>query len=262
MQGNELSPSSTVLSSNTEMNEGQPETKADLLIKGKMSLIDHLQEFRIRIVLSLMAIVIGASISWFYAGDMIDFLIKPVGKLVFLTPSEAFFSYLKISLFAGFLLALPVTMHQIWSFLVPALHKNEKKTILILGPASICLFFAGVSFSYYLVLPAAMNFFMGFTTDQLQPLFSLGAYISFIIAFLLPFGIVFELPLFLIVLAKMGIINSKYLIIKRKIFIVLAFIIGALAAPTPDVFSQVMVAVPLLLLYELSIFVIRYVLKL
>jgi sec-independent protein translocase protein TatC len=102
---------------------------------------------------------------------------------------------------------------------------------------------------------------MGFATEQLQPLFSLGAYISFIISFLLPFGIVFELPLFLIVLAKLGIISSSFLASKRKIFLVLAFVIGAVAAPTPDVFSQVMVAIPLLLLYEISIITIKYVLK-
>lgn len=226
-----------------------------------MSLVDHLQEFRIRIVISVIALITGASISWFYAGNIVDFLIKPVGKMVFLTPGEAFFTYLKVSFFAGFLLALPIIMHQIWSFVVPALHEHEKKTVLFLGPVSVLLFLAGILFSFYWVLPAAIQFFMGFATDQLQPLFSLGAYVSFIISFLLPFGIVFELPLILIVLAKMGIINSQFLINKRKIFIVLAFVIGALAAPTPDVFSQVMVAIPLLVLYELSIFVIKRILK-
>lgn len=226
-----------------------------------MSLIDHLQEFRVRILIALAAVTAGAAVSWFYAGNIVDFLIRPVGKMVFLTPGEAFFTYLKVSVFTGVLMALPVIMHQIWAFIVPALHEGEKKVILILGPASVILFFMGIAFSYYLVLPAAVKFFMGFATEQLQPLFSLGAYISFIISFLLPFGLVFELPLFLIVLARMGIINSSYLISKRKIFLVLAFVIGALAAPTPDVFSQVMVAIPLLLLYEISIFVIKNLLK-
>lgn len=260
MKEEEASPSPKAVVTDTEMAEETQETVMEPPVEG-MSLVDHLQEFRIRIVISLVAVTIGGSISWFYAGEIIDFLIKPVGKLVFLTPGEAFFAYLKVSVFAGVILALPVVMHQVWSFIVPALHENERKIVLVLGPASVLLFLGGISFSYYVVLPAAIKFFMGFATEQLQPLFSLGAYISFIISFLLPFGIVFELPLFLIVLAKVGIINSQFLISKRKIFLLLAFVIGAIAAPTPDVFSQVMVAIPLLLLYELSIFVIKYGLK-
>lgn len=223
----------------------------------EMSLVDHLQEFRLRILTSLVAVTAGAAISWVYAGGLVEFLIRPVGTMVFLTPAEAFFSYLKVSVFAGVLLALPVIMHQIWAFVVPALHEGEKKAILLLGPTSVVLFLMGIAFSYYLVLPAAINFFLGFATPQLQPLFSLGAYISFIISFLLPFGLVFELPLFLIVLAKMGVISSLFLRGKRKIFLVLAFVIGALAAPTPDIFSQTMVALPLILLYEMSILVIK-----
>lgn len=226
-----------------------------------MSFIDHLHEFRMRILIALAAVITGTAISWFYAVQVVDFLIRPVGKLVFLTPGEAFFTYLKVSVFMGVLMALPVIMHQIWAFVVPALHDGEKKAILILGPSSAILFFLGVAFSYYLVLPAAIKYFLGFATEQLQPMFSLGAYISFIISFLLPFGIVFELPLFLIVLAVMGITNSRFLIGKRKIFLVLAFVIGALAAPTPDVFSQTMVALPLLLLYEISILVIKNLLQ-
>jgi sec-independent protein translocase protein TatC len=257
----QTSPQSATVDSEVTVTSSDIEEEAAEPTENGVTLIDHLQELRKRIFIAVTAVVIGASISWFYASNIIDFLIHPVGKMVFLSPGEAFFAYLKVSVFSGLMLALPVIMHQVWSFLVPALHEGEKKAVLILGPASVLLFIGGVAFSFYLVLPTAIKFFMGFATEQLQPLFSLGAYISFIISFLLPFGIVFELPLFLIVLAKLGIISSSFLASKRKIFLVLAFVIGAVAAPTPDVFSQVMVAIPLLLLYEISIITIKYVLK-
>jgi sec-independent protein translocase protein TatC len=255
------SPAADAVAKETETQDQEEKVEAAESADDGMSLVDHLHEFRMRILISVAAVAIGATISWFYAGEIIDFLIRPVGKMVFLSPGEAFFTYLKVSVFAGILMALPVIMHQVWSFVVPALHDGEKKLVLLLGPSSVLLFFIGIAFCYYLVLPAAVKFFMGFATEQLQPLFSLGAYISFIISFLLPFGIVFELPLLLIVLAKVGMITSYFLISKRKIFLVLAFVIGAIASPTPDVFSQVMVAIPLLLLYELSIFIIKNGLK-
>ena len=223
-----------------------------------MPLLEHLQEFRLRLFISLVVVAVTSTVSWFYAGRAVDFLVRPVGKLVFLTPGEAFFTYLRVSVFMGFLLGLPVIAHQAWLFIRPALREKERKLVLFLGPVSMMLFLAGAAFSFYFVLPAAIKYFTGFATAQLQPLFSLGAYISFIISFLLPFGLVFELPLILIVLAKMEIINAAFLESKRKIFVVLAFIIGALAAPTPDIFSQAMVALPLLVFYEVSIFLIKY----
>lgn len=255
----EIQPAlNTAAADSTNPDTDQAETDQE---RQGMPLLDHLQEFRKRILISVVAIAAGSSISWFYAGQIIDILIHPVGKMVFLNPAEAFFAYLKVSLFAGLMLALPVVMHQVWTFVVPALHDRERSAVLMLGPFSVLLFVGGVVFAYYLVLPAAVKFFLGFATDQLQPMLSLGSYITFIISFLLPFGLVFELPLFLIALAKLGVITSQFLVAKRKIFLVLSFVIGALAAPTPDVFSQTMVAVPLLLLYELSILVIRHGLK-
>lgn len=226
-----------------------------------MPLLEHLQEFRLRLLISLVAVAAGSALSWFYAGKAVDYLVRPVGKLVFSTPGEAFFTYLRVSVFMGFLLGLPVIAYQVWMFIMPALREKERKLVLILGPVSVMMFLAGAAFSFYFVLPAALKYFTGFATTQLQPLFTLGGYISFIISFLLPFGLVFELPLILIVLAKMEIINSAFLRSKRKIFAVLAFIIGALAAPTPDIFSQTMVALPLLVFYEASIFSIRYFLR-
>lgn len=128
-------------------------------------------------------------------------------------------------------------------------------------PTAVTLFVVGVLFSYYLVLPMAIQFFIGFGTDELQPLFSIGQYIDFVIAFILPFGITFELPLILIALGVIGILSSERLRQYRKMFILLAFIIGAAISPTPDMLSQTMIAGPMILLYEISYGVLRYIVK-
>jgi len=226
-----------------------------------MSLIDHLQELRKRLIIMIIAVAIGSTACYFYAAELVHFITAPAGKLYYMNPAEAFFSYLKVSFFAGFLLALPVVLYQVWAFIVPALTSKERTATTILVPTSVLLFFVGLFFSYYLVLPAGIKFFMGFATDDLQPMFSLGQYLSFVISFLLPFGFIFELPLFILVLAKMGIISSKMLIAKRKIVLVMTFVIGAVISPTPDVFSQTMIAVPMLVLYEISILVVKYLLR-
>lgn len=228
---------------------------------GEMSLVNHLEELRRRIIICLIAVGISSVISYFYAQELVHFITAPAGKLYYMNPAEAFFTYLKVSFFAGFLISLPVLLHQVWSFVVPALTNNERTAVGLLVPASVVLFFGGLAFSYYLVLPAGIKFFMGFATEELQPLFSLGQYLSFVISFLLPFGFIFELPLFILVLAKLGFISSAFLVAKRKIVLVLSFIIGAVISPTPDVFSQTMVAIPIVVLYEVSILIVKYILR-
>jgi sec-independent protein translocase protein TatC len=228
---------------------------------GEMSLVDHLQELRKRLIVCV-AVVLAASIaSYFYAVELVHVITAPAGKLYYMNPAEAFFTYLKVSVFAGFLLALPVIFYQMWAFIVPALTKQERAASLFLVPASLVLFFVGLAFSYFLVLPAAIGFFIGFATPDLQPMFSIGQYLSFVISFLLPFGFVFELPLFIIVAAKLGVIGSPFLVAKRKVVVVLSFVVGAVVSPTPDVFSQTMIAVPLMVLYEVSIFIVKHVLR-
>ena len=133
-------------------------------------------------------------------------------------------------------------------------------TFLIV-PAAVTLFVAGVLFSYYLVLPMAVQFFIGFGTDELQPLFSIGQYIDFVVAFIIPFGITFELPLLLVALGVLGIITSEWLRRYRKVFILVAFIVGAAISPTPDMLSQTMIAGPMILLYEISYGILRYIVK-
>ena len=243
--------------SDENSDENQPEMDIDI----KMSLVDHLQELRKRLLVVILALVVGSTVCYFYSTELVHFITAPAGKLYYMSPAEAFFTYLRVSFFAGFLLALPIVLYQIWAFILPALSIKERMASVILVPASVLLFFIGLSFSYFLVLPAGIKFFMGFATEDLQPMLSLGQYLSFVISFLLPFGFIFELPLFIVVLARLGIISSKMLSGKRKHILVLSFVVGAIISPTPDVFSQTMVAVPILVMSEMSRLIVKYILK-
>ena len=238
------------------------ETEAKLMQEASsMSVVDHLSELRTRLVIAIVAIIIGTLGAYYYVEDILQILVAPAGKLYYTKPTEAFFTYMKISLVAGCVVSSPVWFYQIWAFIVPALSKGEKKVTFMVVPTAVVLFVVGVLFSYYLVLPMAIQFFIGFGTDELQPLFSIGQYIDFVIAFILPFGITFELPLILIALGVLGILSSDRLREYRKMFILLAFIIGAAISPTPDMLSQTMIAGPMILLYEISYGVLRYIVK-
>ena len=238
------------------------ETETKLMQEASsMSVVDHLSELRTRLVIAIVAIIVGTLGAYYYVEDILQILVAPAGKLYYTKPTEAFFTYMKISLVAGCIVSSPVWFYQIWAFIVPALSKGEKKVTFMVVPTAVVLFVVGVLFSYYLVLPMAIQFFIGFGTDELQPLFSIGQYIDFVIAFILPFGITFELPLILIALGVLGILSSDRLREYRKMFILLAFIFGAAISPTPDMLSQTMIAGPMILLYEISYGVLRYIVK-
>lgn len=238
------------------------ETEAKLMEEASsMSIVDHLSELRMRLVVAIVAIIICTLGAYYYVEDILQILVAPAGKLYYTKPTEAFFTYMKISIVAGCIISSPIWFYQLWAFIVPALSKGEKKVTFMVVPTAVTLFVVGVLFSYYLVLPMAIQFFIGFGTDELQPLFSIGQYIDFVIAFILPFGITFELPLILIALGVIGILSSERLRQYRKMFILLAFIIGAAISPTPDMLSQTMIAGPMILLYEISYGVLRYIVK-
>ena len=227
----------------------------------EMTLVGHLGELRNRIIVAVLAIVVGTLIAYYFVDELMRFVTAPAGKLYFMSPAEGFFAYLKLAVFAGFMLALPVVLWQVWAFVAPALTSGEKKWAFIMVPGAVALFFTGVAFAYLLVWPAAVNFFLGFGSESLQPMLSLGQYLSFLLSFILPFGIIFNLPLALLVLAKMGIISSRFLAKQRRMMILVAFIIGGIITPTPDIFTQTMMAIPIILLYEASIWVVKILLR-
>lgn len=250
--------------SNNEANEvstqvnSTPETTTT---NGSMSIIAHLTELRKRLIRSLIAIGIGSCVAYYFIEDIMHILTGPAGKLYYMQPAEAFFTYIKVAVFVGFLLALPIVLYQIWRFVLPALIGMERYLISVIVPISLILFMAGLAFSFFFVMPAGIKFLMGFSTEELQPMFSLKQYFDFVIAFLLPFGFIFEMPLAIILLAKVGIINSKFLAKQQRLVIFLTFVIGAIISPTPDVFSQSMIAIPMILLYEISYIIVRFVMK-
>ena len=227
----------------------------------EMTLVGHLGELRRRIIVSVTAIVAGTLVAYYFVDELMQFVIQPAGKLYFMSPAEGFFAYLKLAVFAGLMLALPVVLWQAWAFVAPALTQSESKWALIMVPGAVVLFFCGVIFGYLVVWPPAVKFFLGFGNESLQPMLSLGQYLSFLLGFVLPFGIIFNLPLALLILAKMGIISSNFLAKKRRIMILVAFIAGGIITPTPDVFSQTMMAIPIIILYEASIWAVRILLR-
>ena len=196
---------------------------------GTMSLTAHLEELRSRIIKSLLAVVLGSCVSYLFLDEITNYLTLPVGKLYYMRPGEAFFTYLKIDIAAGFLIALPIIFYHAWKFFLPALTKSERTVLGVLVPSSVILFFVGLAFSFFLILPVALKFFMGFgeETENLQSMFSFASYFEFVILFVLPFGFVFELPLVIIVLGKLGILTSEKLEHYRRYVFFFSFVIVA-----------------------------------
>jgi sec-independent protein translocase protein TatC len=223
-----------------------------------MSLVGHLTELRRSLIISIAAILVCSLGSYVFSETIMEVLTRPVDRLVFLSPVEAFISHIKVSFFIGFLIALPIIVYQTWRFVLPALNQNEKKSIHILVPMSVLLFFVGLVFSFVLVVPVGIRFLLGYSTENIEAMISLGNYITFVMSMTLPFGIVFQLPLFQVVLIRLGIVTVQRMVSLRKYVVVGAFIVGAILTP-PDVISQVMLAVPLLALYELGLIVGRIV---
>lgn len=228
---------------------------------GSMSLIAHLTELRSRLIKSLVAVAVGSGVGYCFIDDIMHYLTLPAGKLYYMQPSEAFFTYIKVAVIAGFLMALPVVFYQAWRFFLPALTRRERMTLGIVVPVSVILFFCGIAFAFFLVLPAGIRFFMGFGNAELEALFSVDRYFDFALSFVLPFGFVFELPLIITILAKLGILTGKFLGKYQRIVIFLSFVLGAIITPTPDIFTQSMIALPMIILYEVGYGIVRFIMK-
>jgi len=177
--------------------------------------------------------------------------------LIFIHPTEAFFAYIKLAFFTGILLGAPFVLYQVWRYIVPALYEHERRYFRTSVAFGTLLFFAGVAFAFIVVMPLGIRFLIRMGGPQLQAVFTIGNYISFSMIFLLAFGLVFELPIVVYVLVKLGVVSRATLRAKRKYILVLAFVAAAILTP-PDPFTQMVMAVPLLLLYELSIFLARF----
>lgn len=230
----------------------------------KMPITSHLEELRKRLMRSLIAIGIGMAICYNFKEQLFNVLTYPLttalppnSYMIFTSLPEAFFNYLKISFFAGLMLASPYVLYQIWKFISPGLYETEKKYVVPFVVVATLLFSGGVAFCYFLVLPPAFKFFTEFATDFLKPMLSLREYLSLALKLLFVFGLMFEIPVFLFFLAKLGIVTPAFLAKQRKYAILIIFIAAAILTPTPDAFTQILMAIPMIVLYEISIIVIR-----
>jgi sec-independent protein translocase protein TatC len=230
----------------------------------KLPLTAHLRELRKRLILSFIAIGVGFALCYTFADSIFNILAAPLmkvmpkgGSLIFISVAEAFFTYMKVAFIAGLILTSPFILYQIWAFVAPGLYQKEKKYVVPFVLGGSFFFAMGVLFGYFVAIPIGFKFLLGYATDFIKPMPSMKEYLSFSIKFLLAFGLVFEFPVVLVLLAKIGVVDAKKLARQRKYAILLIFIFAAVMTP-PDLISQVLMALPLMGLYELSIILSKF----
>lgn len=245
--------------------------------QNQSTISEHLLELRSRIIKSLIFFLLAFIISYINADKIYDFLLQPYVKalgsdgvankrLIFTALQETFVTYLKLSFFSALFFSFPIFLIQIWKFIAPGLYSNEKKAILPFMIATPVLFLLGAFLAYQFIMPLAIKFFLSFesltsqTSMPIQLEAKVSEYLSLIMIFMIAFGLSFELPVLLILLATVGFIDSKYLSERRRYIIVIIFIVAAIITP-PDPISQIGLAIPLMLLYEISILIIKYLEK-
>jgi sec-independent protein translocase protein TatC len=219
----------------------------------------HLEELRSRLIVSFVAVGIGFFVAYFFKEKLFELLMKPLtdvmgegDQLIFTNLPEAFFVYLKTAFLAGVMAASPVILYQFWKFVAPGLYKKER--VVLLPVVFLCSFFfiGGALFGYFIVFPYGFKFFLGFASEFIRPLPSMKEYFSFASKLLIAFGVVFELPLIITLLSRLGLISVAFLKKNRKYALLLFFVVAAILTP-PDVITQIMMAFPLMFLYEISI---------
>jgi sec-independent protein translocase protein TatC len=245
----------------------------------KLPLTEHLGELRNRLVVTVAVVVVSAGVCFYFSEKIFSMLVLPMNstlrlslaypffsfetlkstntELVFLAPAEALWMHLKISIIGGIIIGSPVLLYELWQFVAPGLLDKEKKYVFPFIIITLFLFLLGALFCFFVVLPFAMNFLLTYKTAVLKPMLSVGKYIDFCLKFIVAFGVVFELPVVLVFLTRMGIVTPQSLAKNRKYAVVLAFVIAAFLTPTPDAFNQSLMALPIVILYEAGIWASR-----
>jgi len=225
----------------------------------KIPFTEHLEELRKRLIVCFIAVGIGFVLSYGFKEKLFQILTRPLisvmqtgDKLIFTGLPEAFFTYLKVAFLSGIILATPVIFYQFWMFVAPGLYDKEKRLMAPIVLLSTFFFIGGAFFGYFIVFPYGFKFFLGFASEIIRPLPSMREYLGFASKLLLAFGLVFELPLIITFLARLGMVSVSFLKKNRK-YALLLFFIGAAILTPPDVVTQIMMALPLILLYEISI---------
>ena len=226
-----------------------------------MTLLEHLGELRVRLVRSFLAVTVAFFVCYAFARELFYYLSLPLlkvmpadSKFIYTGVAEGFFVDLKVSFVAAVFVACAFLFFQIWAFIAPGLYEEEKRYVTPLALCSAIFFLGGATFCYFVVFPFAFEFFMSYSTDNIVAMLSINEYLSFALKMLIAFGLIFEMPLFSFFLARMGLVTAARMRAVRKYSVLAVFIIAAILTP-PDVFSQIMMALPMLVLYEISILV-------
>lgn len=225
----------------------------------KLNIVSHLEEVRGRVIFYLSVLIASAVVSFYFGHIVMEIVKRPISgltvELIFIGPTEAFGAYIKVVILTGFIVSFPVLLYQLWAFLIPAVEKNTRRRIAIWFFAALILFFVGTAFSYFVAIPRALEFLISFGSKIASPKISLGRYISFFSALILTGGIIFELPVFIGLLTDSGFLKTRTLKKKRHIAILAILVFSAIITPTQDIFNMLLFAVPMVILYELSILV-------
>lgn len=222
---------------------------------GKMSFFEHLSELRTRIIWSLIPAGIGLGVALCFTKNVMRLLSSHLKtELVFTTPTEAFWTYMKVAMIMGVFIAMPIILWNVWAFVAPGLHKHERKYAAPFVIIGSLLFLGGGAFGLFVIIPFAINFLVSFGQEQgLKPMITISSYIDFILKFTLAFGVVFELPVVITLLSMLGLVTPQFLSKNRKYAVLINFVIAAILTPTPDIVNQSLMAGPLCILYELGI---------
>lgn len=241
----------------------EPEEKRDQRELGSMSLLQHLEELRRRIIYSLIAVGVCTCAAWWWVRDIYAVIAKPVAvvleknkldpHLSYLNPTDPFNLYMKVGLMAGIFIASPFLLYQLWMFISPGLYRNEKRFILPFLFLSVGLFLSGGYFGYKIVFPVALDFLITTYGSDFKAVITIGEYTSLFLAIILGLSVIFELPIVLGFLAMMGVVNAKFLFRHIRGAVLFFFIIAAILTPTTDILNMTIYAAPMILLYVMSI---------
>jgi sec-independent protein translocase protein TatC len=231
--------------------------------ESKMSFLDHLTELRMRLLWSLLAVAILFVPAYYFSNELFDFLMKPLienlpegSSLIFTRPAEGFTTYLKVSFFAAVFMAVPFILYQAWKFIGPALYKEEKQIVVPFIFFGSLFFAAGAAFCYYVASPPAFKFLLNeYSSEYVKAFPTIREALSFLMALIFGFGLVFEFPLIIFILARVGVVTSSWLRKQRKYAIIISAMIAAILTPTTDAISMMLMFVPIVVFYELGILV-------
>ena len=226
----------------------------------ELSLMEHLDEFRRRLVVSAIAVALTTAVAFAFSVPLIKILLLPSGqtKLVSFSPTENFSTIFQVSIMAGIALAMPVLLYEVYAYIDPALHKHERRLALTLGPFVLGLFVIGILFCYFVLLPPAIQFLITFGGDVIENQLRAADYLSFVTTFILAVGLVFEMPAIIYTLIRIGIVQRSWLTSKRRYVFLGCFVVGSIITPTPDPFNQTLVSLPMYLLFEFGLLISRF----